>query len=365
MNAEDKSNEVKDETSSIKEPNFAKENEKNSTVNTKDVNNGQQYSNKQIKFDKTPTVKTEVSEEHHQEEEVDDDDDDDVDKESNGYNSDQSKEIAVVSSTEETSNEDDANQLEMTIDDENYALSDNSSRSLIQREYSTIEGQNVEINNMEELTYLIEDEDNNGTENELIFILRVQRDTELEEPTDRITRDRSRSIINRQIRPQRGRRRRRRRRGRRRGLGSQEIRQVQQQALPEGPIKGEVEVEDVEYEWITSETVPRGRPRTWRIVPKYKGLTTTEAARQEADLYYSFMNETNPEDVEMAGPNDRQCCVCYENKATRIVIPCGHYCLCYNCAKSIAFSRTTLSSIRIPKTCPLCKAAISAMKRPL
>uniref|UniRef100_A0A161MHY1 Polyadenylate-binding protein 1-like protein n=1 Tax=Triatoma infestans TaxID=30076 RepID=A0A161MHY1_TRIIF len=78
-----------------------------------------------------------------------------------------------------------------------------------------------------------------------------------------------------------------------------------------------------------------------------------------------MLKRQNPEEVEPAGPSDRQCCVCYDNKATRIVIPCGHQCLCYHCAKSIAFSRTTLASVRIPKRCPLCQAAIAAMMRPL
>ncbi|XP_073985109.1 uncharacterized protein [Rhodnius prolixus] len=120
---------------------------------------------------------------------------------------------------------------------------------------------------------------------------------------------------------------------------------------------------EVTYELITKETVPYEMSRTWRLVPKYKKLDAAEVAKQEADLYYSFLRERDPENVEPAGPDDRHCCACFENKATRIVAPCGHLCLCYKCAKTIAFYRTVLDSTRIQKKCPLCRAAISKIMR--
>ncbi|KAL1132762.1 hypothetical protein AAG570_010714 [Ranatra chinensis] len=122
------------------------------------------------------------------------------------------------------------------------------------------------------------------------------------------------------------------------------------------------EVEDVEYEPITDKNVARGRANNWRVFPKYE-LTEAEAAQQEVELYRSFTLEERNEGTRPAKEGEAACCVCYDNAATRVVIPCGHHCLCYQCARNLALNRTVCSRFRVPKLCPICQAAIAVMPR--
>ncbi|KAK9502871.1 hypothetical protein O3M35_011562 [Rhynocoris fuscipes] len=124
----------------------------------------------------------------------------------------------------------------------------------------------------------------------------------------------------------------------------------------------EAEVEDLIYEEITLDTIHNRRAtKSWRSVPKYK-LSRTEALQQEADLYHFFINEKNHEDTIPTGDDDSLCVVCQDNKATRVVIPCGHQCLCQQCARRMALMKTTSTFGEIiPKHCPLCRAVISLL----
>ncbi|KAK9502868.1 hypothetical protein O3M35_011560 [Rhynocoris fuscipes] len=133
-------------------------------------------------------------------------------------------------------------------------------------------------------------------------------------------------------------------------------------ATPNAEETEEAEVEDLIYEEITLDTISNRRPtKSWRSVPKYK-LSRVDAIQQEADLFHCFINEKNHEDTIPAGEDESRCCVCRENKATRVVIPCGHKCLCHHCSRRIALMKTTnYFGHIIPKRCPLCRAIIAQM----
>uniref|UniRef100_A0A6C0E8U3 RING-type domain-containing protein n=1 Tax=viral metagenome TaxID=1070528 RepID=A0A6C0E8U3_9ZZZZ len=45
---------------------------------------------------------------------------------------------------------------------------------------------------------------------------------------------------------------------------------------------------------------------------------------------------------ELASTDAEKCCVCYENKKTRVCVPCGHQCLCAECAT------------KVQDKCPIC-----------
>ena len=120
------------------------------------------------------------------------------------------------------------------------------------------------------------------------------------------------------------------------------------------------EVEDVEYERITDSTVGLSKS-DWRVRPRYR-LNSREKAEQEAELWRIFKGEEG-EGVRVAGPGEPTCCICRENMATRVVIPCGHRCLCFPCARQIATNRTTFYGKRIAKLCPICQAAIAIMPK--
>jgi len=122
------------------------------------------------------------------------------------------------------------------------------------------------------------------------------------------------------------------------------------------------DVEEVQYEEINDENVPRLSDSDWRVFPCYQ-LTSSEALQQEAELYQSFMKDKRNEGVEPVEGSETPCCVCYENKATRVVIPCGHLCLCYNCALNVVMSRAIYYGSRVPKFCPICQAAVALLPK--
>ncbi|XP_024215076.1 uncharacterized protein [Halyomorpha halys] len=149
-------------------------------------------------------------------------------------------------------------------------------------------------------------------------------------------------------------RRRRRRRGARR---HSEARGGQAQESDESMY----EVLDVDYEKIT-DLGKAEPPKDWRIIPKYQ-LTAKEVAQQEKDLFFSMTRDERPEEPQKAKDGEPGCCVCFENAATRVVIPCGHRCLCHDCAYHIATSRSIFGGKRLPKLCPICQAAIAVIPR--
>jgi hypothetical protein len=44
------------------------------------------------------------------------------------------------------------------------------------------------------------------------------------------------------------------------------------------------------------------------------------------------------------------CVICHDNEAVRAIVPCGHHCLCDNCAAQVMTS--------VPRTCPLCRESV-------
>lgn len=92
-------------------------------------------------------------------------------------------------------------------------------------------------------------------------------------------------------------------------------------------------------------------------------MTAKEVAQQEKDLFFSMTKDERPEEAQKVKDGEPGCCVCFENAATRVVIPCGHRCLCHDCAFSIATSRSIFGGKRLPKLCPICQAAIAVMPR--
>jgi len=57
---------------------------------------------------------------------------------------------------------------------------------------------------------------------------------------------------------------------------------------------------------------------------------------------------------EVVRSDKAECVVCHDEAATRAVIPCGHHCLCDECAELLA-SRTTTSRL-----CPLCRGVLTS-----
>ena len=57
--------------------------------------------------------------------------------------------------------------------------------------------------------------------------------------------------------------------------------------------------------------------------------------------------------VKRGRDDDALCCVCKSNDKTSLLIPCGHKCLCEQCAKR--FHRGA--------RCPLCRAAVQSVQR--
>mmetsp|Transcript_23995 Transcript_23995/g.51017 ORF Transcript_23995/g.51017 Transcript_23995/m.51017 type:complete len:224 (+) Transcript_23995:282-953(+) len=61
------------------------------------------------------------------------------------------------------------------------------------------------------------------------------------------------------------------------------------------------------------------------------------------------------------------CVICLENKADHVVIPCGHQCLCGDCAKKVVCSGTKHGNIdgnrKTPRCCPVGRCAITSIMK--
>ena len=80
------------------------------------------------------------------------------------------------------------------------------------------------------------------------------------------------------------------------------------------------------------------------------------------------------EEVSQHSEGKPPCQICSLHVATRVAVPCGHWCGCYDCVKSLVdtdrffeftmLDGTTEYSTRIlPKTCPTCRAIIGKLLR--
>lgn len=85
--------------------------------------------------------------------------------------------------------------------------------------------------------------------------------------------------------------------------------------------------------------------------------------QQEKELYFLLTSETKAEVTTAAAEGEPTCCICHESLATRVVVPCGHRCLCRPCSLQIVMSRASLEGMRLAKRCPICQAAIGTITR--
>lgn len=68
------------------------------------------------------------------------------------------------------------------------------------------------------------------------------------------------------------------------------------------------------------------------------------------------------------------CCSCFSNRPSRLSVPCGHIIMCRDCAETFVatdrFYSVLLADgseldtpIRVPLTCPLCRAIVGSLPR--
>jgi hypothetical protein len=55
------------------------------------------------------------------------------------------------------------------------------------------------------------------------------------------------------------------------------------------------------------------------------------------------------------------CVVCLENKADHVVLPCGHLCLCGECAQKVMIGRSKNSNIDRNRNCPVGRCAFTSI----
>lgn len=55
--------------------------------------------------------------------------------------------------------------------------------------------------------------------------------------------------------------------------------------------------------------------------------------------------------------SDRTCTICINAESTHLFIPCGHFCICEDCASQIMQDSDNV------KMCPICKAQISSVHK--
>jgi hypothetical protein len=71
----------------------------------------------------------------------------------------------------------------------------------------------------------------------------------------------------------------------------------------------------------------------------------------------NFHTETSWWKMARSEPEEefnRICRVCYTNEANSCLVPCGHLCMCYECATSAEFMQSVYSKMQ----CPMCRAPI-------
>ena len=70
----------------------------------------------------------------------------------------------------------------------------------------------------------------------------------------------------------------------------------------------------------------------------------------------SVKSRRRKNEVPMADSTTKQCVVCMDNNVSHVLVPCGHLCLCHDCASDTSLSRMGMK-------CPECRTDISqAMK---
>ncbi len=84
-----------------------------------------------------------------------------------------------------------------------------------------------------------------------------------------------------------------------------------------------------------------------------KRKRTLKAYIQELPESRRFIFEDNVSS-HLGKQGKAECVVCQNSDASRAVVPCGHHCLCDECAEQLA-SRTTTSRL-----CPLCRGVLSS-----
>jgi len=90
------------------------------------------------------------------------------------------------------------------------------------------------------------------------------------------------------------------------------------------------------------------------------------------DKYYSLQQINNKNNIiksnqELTSTNNNEikteydfqlhqdCTVCLDRMRDTVLIPCGHICLCYSCAKELVEHG--------PKQCPICRSSIQLINK--
>jgi len=103
-------------------------------------------------------------------------------------------------------------------------------------------------------------------------------------------------------------------------------------------------------------TVFNGQSR--RVLPYLSGLTfRIEASLEPREVFDSMARilRTLPQQREaVAPPLEGVCSICFDEKATHLVTPCGHQCGCEECLSIVK---------RTSGRCPICRGPVSSMQR--
>ena len=75
---------------------------------------------------------------------------------------------------------------------------------------------------------------------------------------------------------------------------------------------------------------------------------------EQGNLLKDIVDQSKKE--KEARNNKETCVVCMDEKRTHIIMPCGHYCLCEECAEKINKGTGT-------KKCPICRGSINSFSQ--
>ncbi|KAG8270793.1 hypothetical protein J6590_108314 [Homalodisca vitripennis] len=127
----------------------------------------------------------------------------------------------------------------------------------------------------------------------------------------------------------------------------------------------------------TQSDVRPSRYINYRLVPTINDttefMTSHEIERQISKIKMGLA--VNDEGASEPGSRDTRCNMCLTMKAIRMATPCGHIVVCRLCAVSLTedeiFHQVTNSDgtiftthIRLPLTCPICRAIVGAFIKP-
>lgn len=108
---------------------------------------------------------------------------------------------------------------------------------------------------------------------------------------------------------------------------------------------------------LRAETLNGERDSSSGDVAAYSAATEV-TADSHAERYRESSRKSNVDNIRcsLGSQEDRLLCViCQDKSKSVLVLPCRHLCMCEACAKVVS------SDAELPKTCPLCRTAISRL----